>query len=106
LIASGEDGVTYAPLSQYEIVVLTGDRYGAGTNSNVTMQLYGEKGDTGRLPLNNSYHFCLLKKFRKLIFFIYLLVLIISNVIREMFSNMNVEILANWLNYQLNMKIR
>ena len=61
--------MTYAPLSQYEIVVLTGDRYGAGTNSNVTMQLYGEKGDTGRLPLNNSYHFYLSKKFRKLIFF-------------------------------------
>jgi hypothetical protein len=55
LAASAEDKETYLPLAQYEIVVLTGDRRGAGTNSNVKIQIYGDKGDTGELPLDNRF---------------------------------------------------
>ena len=36
LAASSEDGQTYLPMNDYEIVVLTGDRHGAGTNVRTT----------------------------------------------------------------------
>eukprot|EP01118_Nematostelium_gracile_P009375 TRINITY_DN3151_c0_g1_i3.p1 TRINITY_DN3151_c0_g1~~TRINITY_DN3151_c0_g1_i3.p1 ORF type:complete len:513 (-),score=190.16 TRINITY_DN3151_c0_g1_i3:51-1589(-) len=38
----------------YQISVFTGDRRGAGTDANVFIELYGDKGRTGSRPLNNS----------------------------------------------------
>lgn len=32
----------------YEVKVLTGDRRGAGTDANVVVTLYGDKGDSGQ----------------------------------------------------------
>ena len=39
-----EDGKTYKPFKTYIITVITGDRRGAGTDANVTINLYGENG--------------------------------------------------------------
>lgn len=39
----------------YQIVVHTGDKFGAGTNANVSVILYGENGDTGIRPLTQSF---------------------------------------------------
>ena len=52
--SSDEDGNTFAPLINYKIEIKTGDRRGAGTNSNVFICLTGEKGDTGDIILDNS----------------------------------------------------
>jgi hypothetical protein len=38
----------------YRVVVHTSDLRGAGTDANVTMQLFGAKGDTGERKLDNS----------------------------------------------------
>ena len=38
----------------YEIYVVTGDKLGAGTNSEVKITLFGEYGDTGERPLTKS----------------------------------------------------
>ncbi|WAR01120.1 LOXH1-like protein, partial [Mya arenaria] len=38
----------------YEVVVYTGDKFGAGTNANVHIVLYGEHGDTGKRALTQS----------------------------------------------------
>ena len=37
------------------MVVHTGDVFGAGTNANVSIILYGENGDTGSRPLQQSF---------------------------------------------------
>uniref|UniRef100_A0A6B2KZF9 PLAT domain-containing protein n=1 Tax=Arcella intermedia TaxID=1963864 RepID=A0A6B2KZF9_9EUKA len=50
--ASTEDGVVSAPLITYNISVKTGDRPGAGTDANVLITLFGEKGDSGERLLD------------------------------------------------------
>ena len=42
-----------API-KYEVIVHTGDKFGAGTNANVHITLYGEHGDTGKRALTQS----------------------------------------------------
>nr|CAB3263471.1 lipoxygenase homology domain-containing protein 1-like [Phallusia mammillata] len=39
---------------EYTVDVYTGDKYGAGTNSNVFLTLYGENGDSGERQLSKS----------------------------------------------------
>lgn len=39
---------------KYEIIVFTGDKFGAGTNANVFITLYGENGNTGKRALTQS----------------------------------------------------
>ncbi|CAM4967373.1 unnamed protein product [Rotaria socialis] len=42
-------------LTSYEILVYTGDKRGAGTDSNVSITLFGKNGkQTGKIPLKNS----------------------------------------------------
>ena len=41
-------------MSEYKITVKTGDIRGAGTDANVFVQLYGDKGNTDVLPLKDS----------------------------------------------------
>ena len=40
---------------KYEIVVITGDVKGAGTNANVHITIFGNNGNTGRRPLTQSF---------------------------------------------------
>ncbi|GFN87702.1 hypothetical protein PoB_001420800 [Plakobranchus ocellatus] len=40
---------------KYEIVVITGDVKGAGTNANVHITIFGMNGNTGRRPLTQSF---------------------------------------------------
>ena len=40
--------------SLYDVHVYTGDVRGSGTNSNVFMTIYGDKGDTGERELKKS----------------------------------------------------
>lgn len=42
------------PVVKYRISVRTGDKRGAGTDANVYVILHGEKGDTGKRPLESS----------------------------------------------------
>ncbi|CAF1086227.1 unnamed protein product, partial [Brachionus calyciflorus] len=39
---------------EYTIKVLTGNKLGAGTDANVYINVYGEKGETGKVQLENS----------------------------------------------------
>ena len=39
---------------QYHVKVVTGDVWGAGTDANVFVNLYGEYGDTGERHLKDS----------------------------------------------------
>jgi hypothetical protein len=48
LPASDKDGVASLPLINYKVSVKTGDRPGAGTDANVFIWIYGEKGDSGK----------------------------------------------------------
>jgi len=52
--ASSEDGVCVLPLTIYKIVILTGDTRGAGTNANVSLTIFGDKGDSGALTLDGE----------------------------------------------------
>lgn len=38
----------------YEVSVYTGDKRGAGTDANVFLNIFGERGDTGERPLLKS----------------------------------------------------
>lgn len=40
---------------KYEIVVVTGDVQGAGTNANVSITLYGTNGDSGKRELKQKF---------------------------------------------------
>ena len=40
---------------KYDIVVVTGDVSGAGTNANVFLNIYGTNGDTGKRPLTQKF---------------------------------------------------
>ena len=39
--------------AQYRVSVWTSDVFGAGTDANVYIQIFGEDGDTGRIDLDN-----------------------------------------------------
>ena len=39
---------------KYAVSVFTGKRRGAGTDANVFMEIFGEQGDTGERPLQES----------------------------------------------------
>lgn len=38
----------------YKVSVMTGDVYGAGTDANVYLTIYGDQGDTGERKLRKS----------------------------------------------------
>lgn len=40
---------------KYQIVVYTGDVFGAGTNANVYLTIYGANGDSGKRVLEQSW---------------------------------------------------
>jgi hypothetical protein len=40
--------------TSYHVSVVTGDKMGAGTDANVSLKIFGSKGDTGEIPLRNS----------------------------------------------------
>lgn len=40
--------------TSYKLTVTTGNVRGAGTDANVYLQMFGNQGDTGRLPLRQS----------------------------------------------------
>uniref|UniRef100_A0A3B4AXR7 PLAT domain-containing protein n=1 Tax=Periophthalmus magnuspinnatus TaxID=409849 RepID=A0A3B4AXR7_9GOBI len=40
---------------EYEIIVITGDVKGAGTDANVFITLYGVNGDSGKRPLRQKF---------------------------------------------------
>ena len=44
--ASDEEGKPLLPVKTYEVEVKTGDVRGAGTDSNVYIEIYGENGNT------------------------------------------------------------
>ena len=41
-------------LSDYEVTVTTADKFGAGTDANVFLTIYGKKGVSPRFPLRNK----------------------------------------------------
>ncbi|MEQ2279977.1 hypothetical protein AMECASPLE_014829, partial [Ameca splendens] len=49
-----EDAEEDLEVNTYEVCVFTGDMMGAGTDTNVYINIYGENGDTGERPLSNS----------------------------------------------------
>jgi hypothetical protein len=50
--ASDKDGVCTLPLKKYKVSVTTGDRFGAGTDANVFITIYGSNGDSGERLLD------------------------------------------------------
>ncbi|XP_063957148.1 lipoxygenase homology domain-containing protein 1-like [Lytechinus pictus] len=40
---------------QYEVIVVTSDEKGAGTDANVTLTIYGKNGDSGKQPLKQRF---------------------------------------------------
>src|SRR5262249_13709874 len=54
LVAASEDGISCLPLSKYKVEVMTGDRRGAGTDSNVFIEITGDKGSSGRRTLDGA----------------------------------------------------
>lgn len=42
--------------TSYEIRIKTGDRFGAGTDANVHLKIFGEKGDTDKIQLKSAEH--------------------------------------------------
>lgn len=43
-----------AAVHTYKVSVMTGDVYGAGTDANVFLTIYGDQGDTGERKLSKS----------------------------------------------------
>ena len=43
-----------SPVHEYYVEVFTGDKFGAGTDANVYLQLFGERGDTGKRHLHGT----------------------------------------------------
>ena len=39
---------------EYKVTTYTGDKWGAGTDANVLITIYGENGDTGERKLDNT----------------------------------------------------
>jgi hypothetical protein len=54
LFPQEKDGVASAPLVTYKVSVTTGDRPGAGTDAKVTLNVYGEHGESGDIKLENG----------------------------------------------------
>lgn len=52
----------FLSVNSYEVHVFTGTMWGAGTDANVYINVYGEIGDTGERKLRRSNH---LNKFEK-----------------------------------------
>lgn len=52
----------FLSVNSYEVHVFTGTMWGAGTDANVYINIYGEVGDTGERKLRKSNH---LNKFEK-----------------------------------------
>lgn len=52
----------FLSVNSYEVHVFTGTMWGAGTDANVYINIYGEIGDTGERRLRKSNH---LNKFEK-----------------------------------------
>jgi hypothetical protein len=52
--ATGQDGKASTPLVSYKISVVTGDRHGAGTDANVFIQVFGDKGASGKRKLESG----------------------------------------------------
>ena len=44
--------------TKFEIITVTGDRLGAGTDANVFCTIYGSRGQTEKLPLQESVNIC------------------------------------------------
>ena len=42
------------PQTRYKVAVMTGDKFGAGTDASVFITLYGEKGDSGKRGLRKN----------------------------------------------------
>lgn len=40
--------------TSYDVTVYTGDVFGAGTNANVSLTMFGENGESGKLALKQS----------------------------------------------------
>lgn len=55
-----------ARLSSYEVLVITGDVSGAGTNANVYIVMFGDKGETGQFCIYSLY-FCVLHEKKRFI---------------------------------------
>lgn len=53
LAGAGETSTAGAPV-KYKITTQTSDIRGAGSDADVELTVYGSKGDTGRLKLDNS----------------------------------------------------
>jgi len=47
LQAKDADGVAVLPMATYKILIVTGDISGAGTDADVFIQMFGDKGDSG-----------------------------------------------------------
>ena len=43
-----------SPATSYHVSVKTADKFGAGTDANVHLKIFGEKGDTGELAVRSS----------------------------------------------------
>jgi len=52
----------FLTVNSYEVHVFTGSMWGAGTDANVYIDIYGETGDTGERQLRKSNN---LNKFEK-----------------------------------------
>ena len=53
-LASMENGQASLPIVDYKVTVITGDRFGAGTDANVFITLFGDNGDSGAVNLDSS----------------------------------------------------
>ena len=52
----------FVTVLKYEVTVMTGEYWNAGTEANVYMTIYGERGDTGVRQLyhsNQAQKFCM-----------------------------------------------
>ncbi|XP_062503862.1 lipoxygenase homology domain-containing protein 1-like isoform X2 [Corticium candelabrum] len=53
-LAAEGNGITPLPVVKYDVMVYTGKKRGAGTDANVCMTIFGERGDTGSRQLRSS----------------------------------------------------
>jgi hypothetical protein len=54
LPAVKEDSQTYTPLMNYQVTVITGDRWGAGTDSGIYLRIVGQNGESREAKLDNA----------------------------------------------------
>uniref|UniRef100_A0A6B2KXQ4 PLAT domain-containing protein n=1 Tax=Arcella intermedia TaxID=1963864 RepID=A0A6B2KXQ4_9EUKA len=53
IVPADSDGKTYEPYVTYEVSVVTGDRMYSGTDAQIFITIFGEKGNTGKRILDN-----------------------------------------------------